>query len=256
MLREFSAVLLLVAAGSAVIASPIPGLYDSGSIRWTVSFGACPWGANNCVLGDIYSQKVVEAPIDAALVQPNASQFAPADYPFWYTGPLRENDRSVWIAPSVRGMDSPDGPAMANTIRYLPPDIGGPMDFGVAEYEYRTWFNLDGFDPDTAWIDLIWLADGMMRPGDCGIRLNDTCIPTPNEGFQYSRPGVFRTFINRGFAAGDNQLSFFVGNRYRETGLRVSFDSFVASTPEPSTYSLIAAGFAVLVWKRKRWITR
>lgn len=251
MLREFKTVgLLLLLASTAALANPIGGLHDTGPTGWSVWFGNCPLGANNCLPGDLYLGQAATVPTDANLVQPNAAVFAP-NYPYWYTGPLRQNDQSEWITPSVRAADSPDGPQYEGTVRYFPPDIGGPMDFGSGIFEFRLTFSLHGFVPESAWMDVIWLADGMLRSG-CGIELNGNCFDTPGEPYQYFRPGAYRAYINSGFLPEDNTLSFYVQNGFRETGLRASFDSFVDPIPEPSTYALMAAGLALLAWKRRR----
>jgi len=251
MLRDFKTVgLFLLLTSTAALAGPIGGLYDTGPVGWSVFFGNCPLGANNCLPGDLYIGQAATVPLDAALVQPNAGIFAP-NYPFWYTGPLRKDDTSEWVTPSVRAIDSPDGPDLVDTVRYLPPDPGGPMDFGFGIFEFRLAFNLHGFVPESAWMDIVWLADGLLLPG-CGIQLNGNCVDTPGEPYQYYKPAGYRAYINSGFLPEDNTLSFFVQNGYRETGLRASFDSFVDPIPEPSTYALLAAGVAVLVWKHKR----
>ncbi|MCC6588481.1 MAG: PEP-CTERM sorting domain-containing protein [Bryobacterales bacterium] len=250
MLREIKTVVaLLLLASTAALASPIAGLYNTGPTGWTVWFGNCPLGANNCLPGDQYLGQAATVPTDAALVQPNAGTFAPV-YPSWYTGPLRDSDDSVWITPSVRAADSPDGPEYADTVRYLPPDPGGPMDFGVGTFEFHLTFNLHGFAPESAWMEIVWLADGMLRPG-CGIELNGNCVDTGTEAYQYFEPAGYRAYIDSGFLPEDNSLTFYVRNGYRETGLRATFDSFVDPIPEPSTYALLAAGLAVLAWKRR-----
>lgn len=65
----------------------------------------------------------------------------------------------------------------------------------------------------------------------------------------------YRAYINSSLLPGGHgSLSFFVQNGYRETGLHARSlpDSFINPIPEPSTYALLAAGVAVLVWKHKR----
>lgn len=244
----------------AVRAAPIDGLLNSGPVGWVVYGGSCPLGASNCVPGDIYLGSPATIPVDSAIVQPNVIDYLPL-VPYWNTTPLGPGDDSVWMSPSVRSADA-DGPAYVDTVRYLEPDIGGTMDFGTTVYEYRTSFSMAGRNLASAYIDATWWADGRLRDG-CSVQLNDDCFDFIGDLHRYFQDGGNFIKIDGGFKDGDNILSIFVQNGYRETGLRVYFNGQADYTsppppppdgqiPEPSTWLLVAGGLATVILKQYR----
>jgi len=253
---------LQIAAGFlvalAIQAAPIDGLYNSGATGWVVYGGACPLGASNCFPGDVYLGTPTVLPTDAAIVQPNVIDYLP-NVPLWNTTPLGPDDDSVWMTPSVRAVDSPDGPAFEGTVRYLEPDIGGTMDFGDTIYEYRTSFSMTGRDLASGYIDATWWADGRLRDG-CSVQLNSTCFDFIGDSHRYFQAGGNFLKIDSGFVDGENVLSFFVKNGFRESGLRVFFDAQadytlpppIGQIPEPSTWLMIAGGLAIAACKHRR----
>jgi len=241
----------------AVRAAPIDGLYNSGATGWVVWGGSCPLGASNCFPGDIYLGSPAAIPADATIVQPNVIDYLP-NVPYWNTTAVGPNDNSVWMTPSVRAVDSPDGPAFENTVRYLEPDIGGTMDFGLTDFEYRTSFSLTGRDLASAFIDATWWADGRLRDG-CSVQLNSFCFDFIGDSHRYFQAGGNFIKIDGGFVDGENVLSFFVRNGYRESGLRVFFDGSADFSsppemviPEPSTWLTIGGGLSLLAFRRRR----
>jgi hypothetical protein len=240
----------------AVSAAPIDGLSNSGPTGWEVFGGSCPLGASNCNPGEVYLGSPAAIPVDATIVQPNVIDFLP-DVPYWNTTPLGPDDDSVWMTPSVRSSDA-DGPAFVDTVRYLQPDVGGTMDFGMIVYEYRTSFSMVGRDLQSAYIDATWWADGRLRDG-CSVQLNTECFDFIGASHRYFQDGGNFIRIDDGFIDGDNILSFFVQNGFRETGLRVYFDGQAeysspanGQIPEPATWLLMAGGFAAVALKRYR----
>jgi hypothetical protein len=152
---------------------------------------------------------------------------------------------SAWIAPHE----------FANG--YLTNDAGPP---GV--YDYRTTFDLTGFDPSTALISGRWSVDN--QGTDILVNGQSTGQQTTPENFD----GGYSSFtIASGFLhAGVNTLDFVANNEpgtpdYPDnpTGLRVEFlvatASFAGpSVPEPSTLlmSSFACGLFGAAWLKRR----
>jgi hypothetical protein len=148
------------------------------------------------------------------------------DYDQWIAGSLA----SAWITPYGFGNGYGDH------------DVGAP---GV--YDYRTTFDLTGFDPATALILGQWAADNQ------GIDILINGTSTGQQSLLNRFYGPFTSFsITGGFVAGINTLDFLVDNSpgtpeyyNNPTGLRVEFLSATAAAastavPEPSTWVMLS----------------
>jgi len=134
---------------------------------------------------------------------------------------------------------------------------GQPEDGPVGDYDYRTTFNLAGFDPATASVTGKWAAD------NSGLDILINGHSTGNSGASFSALQDFS--VSSGFIAGLNTLDFLVRNFNgpgpNATGLRVEIldataDATTGSSavPEPSGLVLLLSfvGTAGLIWYRKR----
>jgi hypothetical protein len=138
---------------------------------------------------------------------------------------------------------------------------GQPQDGPVGDYDYRTTFNLAGFNPATASITGKWAADNY----GFDILINgqstgNTTQTTTSDSFV-----LLHDFsISSNFGAGINTLDFLVRNSNgpgpNATGLRVEILDATAdptSTPEPSSLIMLSsflgmAGIGGMAWIMKR----
>jgi PEP-CTERM motif len=144
---------------------------------------------------------------------------------------LADNSTSAWIAPLI-------------------PNAGRFGGVNGATYDYRTTFDLTGFNPATASISGQWSTD------DTGLNIlingGSTGQTTPGSSF-----GSFTDFIiTSGFIPGINTLDFLVSNLdadccsyptgFNPTGLRVELTGTAdLATPLPATWTMMLAGLAV-----------
>jgi hypothetical protein len=129
-------------------------------------------------------------------------------------------------------------------------------------YDYRTTFNLAGFDPATASITGKWAADNH----GFDILINGHSTGNTTEATTSDSFTLLHDFsISSNFEAGINTLDFLVNNSNgpgpNPTGLRVEIldataDSTTGSSavPEPSSLVLLSSlvGVAGVIWFRKR----
>ena len=124
---------------------------------------------------------------------------------------LSDNSSSTWIGPNT---DSA---------------LNGP----AGSYDYRTTFDLTGFNSATATLVGQWATD------DAGvdILINGTSAGQTAGGFSSFTPFS----ITSGFIDGLNTLDFIVINGGGPTGLRVE-GTLTANVPEPASMALLGAG--------------
>lgn len=141
---------------------------------------------------------------------------------------LGDNTLSAWIAPTSGGSNPP----------------------GV--YNFRTTFDLTGFDPNTAQISGLWSTDN--NGLDILINGMSTGFTTPFSAFS---TGFFPFTINTGFVPGINTLDFVVNDGGVIGGLRVqglsgTAEPLQAEVPEPGTLGLLGVGAVFLLASRNR----
>lgn len=136
---------------------------------------------------------------------------------------LGDNKASAWIGP--KGDNSLDG--------------------AVGQYDYRTTFNLTGFNVSTAVLSGKWAAD------DVGVNILINGVSTAQPG-----TGSYSAFTNfsvaSGFINGINTIDFIVKNTGGPTGLRVE-GALKADVPEPMSLAILGAGlFSVGLIRHRR----
>jgi len=165
---------------------------------------------------------------------------APGGYTTAYTGNGSEiNGGLPWI---------PEGP----NSRWINPSGWLAEWLPIGNYVYRTTFDLSGFDPVTANLQLSIASDNGTK-----VYLNggDTGISTASSGFS-----SFANYaINSGFVVGLNTLDFEVNNDtdvvgMNPTGLRVELSGYATVVPEPATltFGLLAGGLTFASRRKAR----
>jgi PEP-CTERM motif len=142
------------------------------------------------------------------------------------------DNKSAWIGPN--NSLGPDGPLA----------LDGP----VGVYDYRTTFDLTGFNPSTAAISGGWSTDN----NGLGINLNGVNTANPGTSDTQFSTGLAPFSITGGFKPGLNTLDFFVNNGGGPTALRVEMTGTAAAIPEPETYAMLLVGLGLIGFTARR----
>lgn len=217
-LRTLNNLVLLPTLATAIVMSALNSSAAVGSISvYNTGVGISGLLGNN-VADPHYSLVSAPAPYTSAMTGDGANDWA------W----LPDGPNSRWIGVT---------PWLAEWVP-------------VGTYVYRTTFNLTGFDPSTASLQLSLASDNA-----CRVLLNgaDTGIITGSEAFT----AFSELIITNGFVAGLNTLDFAVDNAstpgaptHNPTGLRVELSGYATVVPEPGVMSM--AGIAALVLVARR----
>jgi len=157
------------------------------------------------------------------------------------------------VATSANGF--PIGPWVGDNASsaWIGPDSGGANDLGgpAGQYDYRTTFDLSGFNPKTVSIAGLWSVD------NAGIDILINGVSTGNTIGDPASGDVqgFRSFyafnVTNGFLSGVNTLDFIVLNQSGPTGLRVQAAG-MAEVPEPISLAVLGSGLLALGMIRRR----
>jgi PEP-CTERM motif len=196
-------------AGSAAQADPITSLYNTG-----VDASGTPLA--DATIGDPHYALVgVPGGTSEIRVRTLAGGYPIPPY-------LGDDALSAWIGPNNdSAVDGPNG-----------------------SYDYRTTFDLTGFDPSTAFISGGWSSDNN------GLQILLNGVDTGNASTDFAQFSIgFAPFsITGGFVSGINTLDFIVNNGGGPTALRVEMSGDAKATgavPEPGTWALMISGFGL-----------
>jgi hypothetical protein len=138
-------------------------------------------------------------------------------------------------------LGAPNGAWLANTAasQWIGPDTsdGSTIMGGNYSVDYRTMFDLTGFNPATAILTGRWSTDNI----GTDIKINGTSTGNTSSGFS----NWFNFTISSGFVSGINTLDFLWTNQGGPGGVRVEISGTAnptGSVPEPSSFGLFVAG--------------
>ena len=119
---------------------------------------------------------------------------------------------------------------------------------GVGNVSIATTFDLTGFDASTASISGLWGVDN-----DGEIFLNGVTTGITLTGSNGSNFTVLHAFsITSGFVSGVNTLSFAVFDSGSPLAVRAELTGNATAVPEPATWGLMIAGFAMTGFAARR----
>ncbi len=144
----------------------------------------------------------------------------------------------------------------ANTSKsqWISPNANPGANFPSDNYDYRTTFDLSGFNPNTFALNINLAADNY-----ADILLNGTALKTTQGGFNSFTALTFNagsdvTFRNA-LVSGVNTLDFLVHNTGGPTGLQAQV-SGTANVPEPGSVALLVgmsvSGAGFFLRRRKK----
>ena len=141
----------------------------------------------------------------------------------------------VRVATSANGFPIPPWIGDDSLSAWIGPKTDSALDGPSGQYDYRTTFNLTGFNATTAALTGQWAAD------DAGVDILINGVSTKQTVNGFS---AFNSFsVTSGFISGLNTIDFLVQNNGGPTGLRVE-GVLTAAVPEPASVVILGVGLA------------
>ena len=141
----------------------------------------------------------------------------------------------VRVATSANGFPIPPWLGDDSLSAWIGPKTDSALDGAVGQYDYRTTFDLTGFNANAAALTGQWAADN----AGVDILINGVSAGQTVNGFS-----AFSSFaVTSGFISGLNTIDFLVRNDGGPTGLRVE-GALTAAVPEPMSLAILGVGLA------------
>ena len=141
----------------------------------------------------------------------------------------------VRVATLANGFPIPPWLGDNSVSAWIGPNTDSMLDGAAGQYDYRTTFDLTGFNAGAAALNGQWLAD------DAGV---DILINGVSTGQTVAGFDAFQNFsVASGFIDGINTIDFLVRNESGPTGLRVE-GALTADVPEPMSMAILGVGLA------------
>jgi len=136
---------------------------------------------------------------------------------------------------------------------WIGPNNDSALDGQVGNYDYRTTFDLTGFNLASVSITGGWSTDNVGTE----IVLNGTNTGAATTAFNQFATGFAPFSITSGFVPGINTLDFIVNNAGGPTALRVEMTgsgnlTSAVAAPEPATLTLLGLGLTAMCSRRRR----
>ena len=148
----------------------------------------------------------------------------------------------VRVATSANGFPIPPWIGDDSLSAWIGPKTDSALDGPSGQYDYRTTFNLTGFNATTAALTGQWAAD------DAGVDILINGVSTKQTVNGFS---AFNSFsVTSGFISGLNTIDFLVQNNGGPTGLRVE-GALTAAVPEPATLAILSVGLVGIAFFRR-----
>ncbi len=145
---------------------------------------------------------------------------------------------TVRVATSANGFPIPPWLGDSSVSAWIGPNTDSALNGATGRFDYRTTFDLTGFDASSAALSGRWSADN----AGLNILINGVATGQTVSGFN-----AFNSFsVASGFISGINTIDFVVRNDGGPTGLRVegalTASAVVAPVPEPMSLAILGIG--------------